>query len=515
MAGPSNCKSASPRAWQSSPWPLARLARDLSTALAFCMACSCASASPWIDTGNQRTRHHIHTLADAGKLSSPTTSWPLMWSNLKADLDAVEPHQLNEAQLWSYHYLKHELRKAMKTVYTEQSVHFSNRVTVLGDFSSNAHERYETGVAFGYTGNKIALKLQAGYTHEPADGRTYRADGSYINYLLGNWAVGVGAYDRWWGPGWESSLILGNNARPLPSLYLQRNVAMPVDLPILSWLGPWQLTTFMSQLESYRHVPNAKLWGMRLSIKPLRRLELGMSRTAQWGGKGRPNDVDTFIDLLLGRDNLDDFDANDSQDRSNEPGNQLAGIDWRWGYAFGPMNGSFYGQFIGEDEAGGMPSRSIGMAGIEANTLLNDVHARFSLEGQNTTVYFYDSDKRRGNVAYEHSIYKTGYRYHDRSIGSSADNDAESIVLRSQFYLRSGHNANLSIGRHRLNIDASGGNNPFGTEQTDTFKTQISYSAPLSEAFLLKLSLFNYSTPVVFDGVEIDTGGYVSIQAHW
>lgn len=475
-----------------------------------------AHASPWIETGSERTRHHVQSLADGGFIKSPTTSWPLMWSNIKADLDAVETHKLNAAQLWSYHYLKHELRKAMREVHGEQTVHFSNRVSAISDFSSDARERYQTSVAINYTGNRLAYKLQANYAHEPDDGRTYRADGSYLSYLAGNWAVGVGLVDRWWGPGWESSLILSSNPRPLPSLYLQRNVATASELPVLSWLGPWQLTTLMSQLESSREVEDAKLWGMRVSFKPLDKLEIGLSRTAQWGGKGRPNDIDTFVDLLIGKDNLDDFDANESQDRSQEPGNQLGGIDWRWGYSWGPATGSVYGQFIGEDEAGNLPSRSIGMAGIEFNALLNDIHARFSLEAQNTTVYFYDSDKRRGNVAYEHSIYESGYRYYDRSIGASTDNDAESLVARSQWYFRSGRNLNISYGRHRLNIDGeSKGVSPFGDSQQDTYKAQISFSAPITEAILLQLSAFHYSDTIIYSGIELDTGGFVSIRAHW
>lgn len=496
--------------------------RDCLTAtvvFALWLVAATSSASPWIEPGEERTRHHIQALADAGMLRSPITSWPLMWSNIRADLDALNPHDLNAAQLWSYHYLKHELRKAMKPAYTEQNIHFSNRETAISDFATDARERYQTSFAFGYTGDKTALKLKASYAHEPADENTYRADGSYLNYLIGNWAIGVGQIDRWWGPGWESSLILSHNARPTPSVYVQRNLATPFATPLLSWLGPWQMTTFMSQLESSRAVPNAKLWGMRVSIKPFKRVELGASRTAQWGGKGRPNDIDTFVNLLLGRDNLDDHGADESLDRTNEPGNQLAGIDWRWGYTVGATTGSLYGQFIGEDEAGGMPSRSIGMAGIEINSLIADVHARISLEAQNTTVYFYESEKRRGNVAYEHPLYPNGYRHHGRPIGASTDNDSESLTFRSQWYFRSGHNINLSVGRHRLNYDESStgipGGSIFGSGSRDTVKTQVNYTAPLSDAVLLQLSVFNYSDSIFYDGVELDTGGFISLRTFW
>lgn len=484
-----------------------------------CLVCAQSEGSPWIEPGSERTRHHIQSLADAGVISTPTTVWPLMWSNLKADLDAIEPHDLSKAQLWSYHYLKHELRKAMNARHVEQAAHLSSQAEAISNFASDTRERYQSSIAFGYTGANVAYRLKATYAHEPADDHTYRLDGSYLSYLAGNWAIGIGEIDRWWGPGWESSLILSHNARPTPSLYLQRNLAEPFETPLLSWLGPWQMVTFLSQLESARAVPDTWLWGMRVNLKPLRQLDIGLSRTAQWGGKGRPSDIDTFIKLVAGRDNLDDYGANDSHERTQEPGNQLAGVDWRWGYQAGGLSGAIYGQFIGEDEAGGMPSRSIGMAGIEASSVFGDTHTRLSLEAQNTTVYFYDTEKRRGNVAYEHSIYQSGYRYYNRPLGSSTDNDTESVTLRGQWYFRSGHNLNLSFGRHRLNIDNSNksgaGGSIFGYEEQNTYKTQVNYTAPLSKVFLMQLGVFHYSDSITHAGIELDTGGFVSIRAHW
>jgi Capsule assembly protein Wzi len=475
---------------------------------------------PWVNTGDEQTRHHLQNLSDSGLLSSPITSWPITWSNIKSDLDDIRPKSLSGSQLWSYRYLKHELRKAMSGTHVEQTVHLSNHVSAISDFSTDSRDKVQSTFAIGKTGVAIAYKLKASYVYDPADGQKYRGDGSYINYLTSNWVVGAGMVDRWWGPGWESSLILSNSARPLPSIYLQRNLATPFDIPLLKLLGPWQVTSFMSQLESSAAIPKAKLWGMRVNIKPLKQLEIGLSRTAQWGGEGRSNDLDTFIDLVLGKDNLDDFDADETIDRSKEPGNQLAGIDWRWGQTFGGTGASLYGQFIGEDEAGGMPSRSIGMAGVEVSGLLWDVHTRVNLEAQNTTVYFYDSDKVRGNVAYEHSIYRSGYRYYGRPIGASTDNDSESVTLRTQLFFRNGSNINVAFGHHRLNLDGSNtpltdGGSIFGELQKNTYKTQINYVSPINDHLLIEIGAFDYSTSILYGSVKITTGGYIKMHAYY
>lgn len=491
---------------------------DLFSSFVFMMALVCASpaiAAPWINPGDESTRHHLQTLADARLIDSATTAWPLMWSHIKQELDTIEPASLNEAQLWSYRHLRHELRKAMKATTVEQRNAASNSVTTLSNFATDHRERYESSLNVNYTGGKTGLQLQATYAHEPEDGNKQRFDGSYMTRLWGNWAMGVGAVDRWWGPGWESSLILSHNARPTPGLFLQRHNSQPFASPLLSWLGPWQLVTFMSQLESDRDHAHARLWGMRLNLKPLQSFELGLSRTAIWGGEGRPGDMDTFVDLLIGRDNRGGSGI--EADGSNEPGNQLAGFDLRWSYALGGISGSIYGQMIGEDEAGGMPSRFIGMGGLEMQTLWRQTHMRFSLETQNTTVYFYESEKKAANLAYEHAIYNSGYRYQQRPIGASSDNDSETYTLRSQMYFHDGSRLNVSIGRLHLNQDGSDVTWPGGSVflNRDTNRIEASYAVPIGSHLELGLGLFHYTEGISYANRAIESGGYLTLHSRW
>ena len=63
-----------------------------------------------------------------------------------------------------------------------------------------------------------------------------RADGTYVAASLGNWMLSAGYLDRWWGPGWQGSLILSSNARPMLSIAADRNESTPFDLPVLRWL---------------------------------------------------------------------------------------------------------------------------------------------------------------------------------------------------------------------------------------------------------------------------------------
>jgi hypothetical protein len=233
--------------------------------------------------------------------------------------------------------------------------------------------------------------------------------------------LSVGLVDRWWGPGWGGSMVLSNNARPIPALVFERMFTDPFRTPLLSWLGPWDLTVMLGELERSRTISNALFLGIRINFRPLKSLEIGLTRSAQLCGDDRPCDLETVGKLLLGKDN-----QSESLSAEREPGNQLAGVDLRW--TLGPMGipVAFYGQFMGEDEAGGLPSSWLGLAGIEFWGESERFGSyRFWLEATETTCQFYATGKP--NCAYNHGIYRTGYRYRGRSIGHGLDNDAKVI----------------------------------------------------------------------------------------
>ena len=51
--------------------------------------------------------------------------------------------------------------------------------------------------------------------------------------------LGVGAVERWWGPGWNNGLILSNNARPSAGLLVQR---VQTHFHHLRIFGPWTIS---------------------------------------------------------------------------------------------------------------------------------------------------------------------------------------------------------------------------------------------------------------------------------
>ena len=133
------------------------------------------------------------------------------------------------------------------------------------------------------------------------------------------------------------------------------------DTKWLSWIGPWQYQLFAGQLDDYKAIPHAKLLGLRVTASPLPYLELGASRTLQWGGEGRSESWNSLWNAIKGNDNV--YDA--AEDRSN----QIAGFDARLNLqSLLNVPVGIYGQYVGEDEAGHLPSKD------RKSTRLNSSH---------------------------------------------------------------------------------------------------------------------------------------------
>jgi hypothetical protein len=151
--------------------------------------------------------------------------------------------------------------------------------------------------------------------------------------------------------------------------------------PLFSWLGRWQLDAFAGQLTQRSGPNHPHLLGARLQVMPLSGLELGVSGTLQWGGGGRTESVRSLLRGIIGQDNFDP-----SQPDGDEAGNGLAGFDARYTVRLGERRTvSIYGQAIGDDEAGYLPSHYLGGAGVDAAFAVGAATARVFFERADTS----------------------------------------------------------------------------------------------------------------------------------
>jgi hypothetical protein len=400
-------------------------------AVLMAVAASPVSADPWAKPGDLALRHDIRLLADAGLISAPVNAWPIPWATIANDLGAGSPDGMFDAAVLT---ARARVIQRLDQLRSLQGLQPNAKAGVRTDsfwlrtFEDTPREEAEVRAGVSWMGDWWAARAQVSFAPDPQqDGeQEWRASGSYLAAVYGNQVFYAGELDRWWGPSHDDTLILSSNARPVGGVGLQRNVATPFETKWLSWLGPWTYDIFWGVLESHREVPDARLLAFRLGFRPLHGLEIGITRTAQWCGEGRPCDAGALWDVIAGNSNIDDREVAADED----PDNQLAAFDFRWSSPFGTGPWAVYGQAVAEDEAGGFPSRYFGQVGFEAwgsvaNRLVSGSW-RAHLEYTNTLVHFWASDPYY-RTAYEHSFYQSGYRYYGRSMGAAADRDSQLI----------------------------------------------------------------------------------------
>lgn len=248
--------------------------------------------------------------------------------------------------------------------------------------------------------------------------RRWNFDGSQLAWRQegGEWYASV--QRRNWGPGWTGSLILDGAAAPLAAVGWRRPLPEASASPWLSWMGPWMADVFFGRLAGHDQPERPELIGMRLQIQPFDILQLGVSRTMEWGGRGREEDLKTLARGLLGFDNAGRYGIT----VENQPGNQLGGFDWR--LQLGAEQGNaFYGQLIGEDEQGYLPAGYIVQAGLETHFSVDNAEVRGFVEWNDLAAsHAYNSHPPLG-VTYTSSVYKQGYTHDRMPLGYPAGGD--------------------------------------------------------------------------------------------
>jgi hypothetical protein len=429
-------------------------ARAPGAALAGLLLAAASSAARadagWFESGDVVLRNDLLVLNDAGVIRLPVNHWPMPRAAVAYALGNAKDHAAINAAV----------QRALERV--KARVNDSGRMTLRAtasggdpglwrDFSTPAREEGEVGARAGYDGERFAVALNVTGAANPADDKAVRLDGSHATVQLGNWLLSANTLDRWWGPGHQGSLILSNNARPMPTVVVERAEARPFKSPLLSWLGPYRFSFGISQMEDDRaDIDRPLFMAWRVVIMPFKDIELGFSRTAQFCGRQLECNLDVFGNMLAGNDNLG-FDTSPEE----EPGNQMAGFDIRWNSPIGNWPYAVYSQMIGEDESSYLPAKYLSQFGIETwKPFAGGGLVQAFAEYASTTC---SANSNRGpyyGCAYNQGRFDVeGYRFHGRSVGYTSDRDAENWSVGGTYTKEGGDLWSATLRKSRLNRD--------------------------------------------------------------
>lgn len=419
-------------------------------------------ATPWVEPNDLALRNDIQLLADIGIITAPVTTYPLMWNAIKNDILSANMSLLNDEQVqalshvrFSYKYASNHKNITKKTIYLASN---TNRFTSFGNDNFD-QGNIELSNEF-FVGN-LAGRLQVNHriglddSSELNQGSDLNLDGSYIAYKLGNWVLSAGAIERWWGPGIDTNLIMTTNSRPLPAMSITRDNSSAFETPWLSWIGSWTLTAQMAKLETNRAIPETLMWSTRATFRPFRGLELGTSWSFQWAGEGQPDSIKDFFRILSGSQECANGDSSCDPSNNTFEGNHLAGYDLRWSDTVLDLPYAFYFQTIGEDGSpnAGIITDKATMYGVETRFTLFNQRIFANVEYTDTQVACGGTGSTSLNCFYEHSTYKSGYRYYQRTIGSTYDNDAQTFVATFLIQTTTDNSWQLKFRKVQLNTD--------------------------------------------------------------
>jgi hypothetical protein len=146
---------------------------------------------------------------------------------------------------------------------------------------------------------------------------------TYVGANLKQWEFTFGKQSLWWGPTEGGALMLSDNAEPILMFRARRIVAS--ELPwIFEYLGPAKVEFFFGQLAGNQFPPRPLIHGEKISFKPTVNLELGFSRTSEFGGVGRALTLAAVFNSYFSWKSSDLYQANDN------PGKRTLGFNFSY-----------------------------------------------------------------------------------------------------------------------------------------------------------------------------------------
>jgi Capsule assembly protein Wzi len=151
----------------------------------------------------------------------------------------------------------------------------------------------------------------------------FRLLDAYAGVDVAGWDIAIGKQSLWWAPNHGGALLFSDNAEPIYMARMSR--VAPFKLPwIFRLLGPMKWDLFVGKLSGDHYPARPLVHGEKISFKPTKNLELSFSRTAEFGGVGRPLTMGAIWHTYTSFQSSVDYPA------SQNPGERNGGFDFSY-----------------------------------------------------------------------------------------------------------------------------------------------------------------------------------------
>ena len=378
-------------------------------------------AAQGIVLNNEDLRTDLNWLNQQGVIQISTSTWPLSGEEIQRALSTAKIENTAQQKVVNsvMANLEAENTSIKLALFAE-----TDPQNIPQKFADEQKSQYQAALELNADGAQWDARLRVNAEKDPIidNGHDVNVEGSYLAGKLWNQWLIAGQIPTYWGPGHEGSLIRGDASRPVYGFTMQRAEQRAFETKWLSWIGPWQYQAFAGQLDDYEAVPDTNILGLRLTAQPLPYLELGASRTFQIDGQGQPDSLKAYWNAFIGKDNACDDNGCTGEGNAS---NQIAGFDARLNLQqWFKVPLSLYGQFVGEDEAGLLPSKKMYLAGIDYSSQFKNMPFQIYTEWADTR-----TNGEVQGISYNHHIYTDGYYQHGFPLGHAMGGDGQMLSL--------------------------------------------------------------------------------------
>jgi Capsule assembly protein Wzi len=291
----------------------------------------------------------------------------------------------------------------------------------------------------------------------------------YVGVQLGFENITVGKQALWWGPGEESAFAFSDNAAPFYMLRFEQQ--RPFELP--GRFAKVRTEILVGQLSGHHWPARPYINAQKIALDLPGNLELGFTRSAIFGGEGRPLTLHTFGQSLFGVNSVD-FGPYGSYD---PPGDRHSGFDFQWRLPGVRHLVTIYSDSYADDDPNPLdnPKRSAWAPGIYFPRVPGVPGLDLRFETYSTWLYRKDQG---GNFLYYNSQYHDSYTNSGNLLGSWVGRDSRAYVGTSTYWL----SAKTKIQARYKQIKAGNAFLPGGGTQTDV--SLVAQWAPTREWML-------------------------------
>lgn len=287
-------------------------------------------------------------------------------------------------------------------------------------------------------------------------------DGSSFRYIFKSSTLGFGKISRNWSFSPKTSLIMSSNSKPPRSIFFfskNRHKLRFLPHPL-----EWSFDIFNSTTKQSLNNQSSMMVGTRITISPIKNLNFELLRTGQWGGQRYESGLDGLFGALF----------SDTNTSKNSNVNQLAGFGFSYKMPKKYYLTKIYGQVVGEDEAGNLPSCFMHMYGLEWSLNRSRYPTSLGIEIVDTRIGYTENGFCGPNTAYNNGVYD--YSHYGVVMGAAIDTESKSTELFGATKISKKIEAKYSIKKVLINEHNSPSHRLTSTKETGLISSvSVSY----------------------------------------